>query len=263
MMRSMLGFTVASVTLFASSMVQFALTFVAARMVARVGLGERLRVSLGQGAAGEEARRPGTGRKLVRVAAAAVCGAALPFGVYGALPLAAAALYVGGDAALAFIASNLLFNALVPFTDPTFIWRTGYPRVILALGAGLLAGLAAGRFKDAGRGLFREKAARVSLRAIWPFAAAGALAFSAFRSYGLGVIMNFMFTSPLTSALPYIFAQADVTNPFFILATRILMTLTDFSALAALAALLKIRGIIAYFVFFGLLAVLLGATAFL
>lgn len=243
-------------------MVQFTLGGAVALGLARSGAGERLSALGLRVAAEDEAGRRWFGGALVCVTAAAICGSALPLGIFGALPLAAAALSVGPEAACAFIASNLLFNVLVPFNDPTFIWMTGYTRVVLALAAGILAGIAAHRLKDAGESLFRDKA-KVSLRGIWPFAAAGALLGTAFRAYGLGALMNFMFTNPFTSALPYVFAQADVTNPFFILATRILMTLTDFSALAALAALLRLRGVVAYLVFFALLAALLGATAFL
>lgn len=286
-MLGMFDYVAATVRLFVSSSIQLALGCAVAAILARIRAAERLRRFAGRGATSATRARGAVTGAAARGAAAALCGAILPLGIFGSLPIASAALAigVGAESVLAFLTSNLLFNTLVPFTDPFFIWRTGYPRVILAVAAGIGVALVGRRLKGSGRGLLRDRPLPAapetapatgksgvgavlryllaSLAETWPYAAAGALIGTAFLSYGLGAIMNFMFTNPLTSALPYVFAQADVTNPFFILATRILMTLTDFSALAALAAILKVRGLVAFFVFFGLLAALLGTTAFL
>jgi hypothetical protein len=297
MISRMFDYLATTVRLFVSSSIQLALGSAVALIVSWTVAGKRRRAFAGDGAA-TASSGTGFGRALIGSATAAFCGAALPLGIFGALPIAMAALALGTGAELilGFLTSNLLFNTLVPFTDPFFIWRTGYPRAILAVAAGIASALVVGHLKGSGRGLLRDRplpeapawaiaapsapspsapapfgksGAGVALRYLlaslaetWPYAAAGALIGTAFLSYGLGAIMNFMFTNPLTQALPYVFAQADVTNPFFILATRILMTLTDFSSLAALAAVLKVRGIVAFFVYFGLLAVLLGTTAF-
>jgi uncharacterized membrane protein YraQ (UPF0718 family) len=279
-MFRMLEYLATAATLFASSLIQLVAGCAVVLIVSRTALGAGFRKLADRSPA------PAAGfdlfGRLGSSATAAACGALLPLGLFGAVPIAAAALSAGTGAelVLAFISSNILFNTLVPFSDPFFIWKTGYPRVILALAVGIAAALTAQLFKDAGRGLLRDRplpsavaeapglgaGARyllASFGATCPFMVLGALAGTAFRSYGLGALMNFMFTNPLTHALPYVFAQADVTNPFFLLATRILMTLTDLSGLAALALILNIRGIVAYFVYFALFAALLGATAFM
>jgi hypothetical protein len=263
----MLAFLSSSAASFAPCLIQFAVGCALAFPACRLIKAARIPGSLRDG--------PGASA-LAAILASAACGALLPLGPWGAVPLAAAALAagIGPELVLPFLSANLLFDSLQPFTDPTFIWRTGYARVLLALAAGSLVGLLARRMRPAALAALRVRslpAAGGGARARFFLAllgaalaclAAGALAGTAFRRYGLGALVAFLFTNPATAFLPAFFAARNVVNPFFLLAMRILAALTDFTALAALALLLRPRGILAYFAYFAALAAILSISAF-
>lgn len=276
---TMIAFLVAAGTAFSSYLAQFALGCLIAMPVSRL-----LR------------RWPSRPRlALAAVLGAAACGCLLPLGPFGALPIAWAALSagLGCEAILAFLCANLLFNMLVPFSDPTFIWMTGYARLILAVAAGGLAGgltlfarlrVGGGRATTTvgsaadrggllrsggpalGSGAFGPAAVgRYLLAAIakaWPFLVAGALVETAFRRYGLGALVGFLFTDPHTAFLPGFFAGRNIVNPLFLLATRMIMALTDLSALAALSLILRPKGLLCYLAYFTAVIVILGLSAF-
>jgi hypothetical protein len=251
---------------FASSIVQFAVGLALALLVRRLSFFGRLGARLG----------PASGHAAwVAVVASALVGSLLPLGPAGTVPIAAAALSLGFGAELAipFLCTNLFFNSLVPFTDPTFIWRTGYIRFLFALVAGIVGGLLALRARASALLAFRSSEERIgfgphardvlaSLGIGAAFLAAGALADAAFRRCVLPAIMAFAYTSPLASFIPNFFATRNVVNPFFLLTMRIVTVLTDFCALAALALILKPRGFLRYFAYFAAWAFLLGLSAF-
>jgi hypothetical protein len=209
------------------------------------------------------------------IAAAALCGLVLPSGGFGLLPVAAAlsALGAGTPVVISFMVSNSIFNMRAPFADPVFTWANGYPRILLAFLAATAAGLLLSR--GGGRGLLRDLSvpeglgARAALRylgrnleRLWIFILAGAALDAAFRRWGLSALVAFLFTNPATSFLPSFFAEKNVTNPFFLLATRLIETLTDFGGLCALAAIFRPRAMALYFGFLGAAAILLGSSAF-
>jgi uncharacterized membrane protein YraQ (UPF0718 family) len=274
----MSAFLHTAVESFGSSLVQFALGFALALLVRRLsafgGLGARLGLASGPAA-------------WAAIPASALAGALLPLGPAGAVPLAAAALALGFGAELAipFLCTNLFFDSLVPFADPTFIWRTGYLRFLFALIAGIIAGLLAHRARKAALLSFRSGAlpslggalrregegvgfgahARDALESLGigaVFLAAGAVADAAFKRYVLAAIMAFAYTNPAASFVPGFFATRNVVNPFFLITMRIVAVLSDFSILAALALILKPRGFLRYFAYFAAWAVLLGLSAF-
>ncbi len=278
----MIAFLVASGTAFFSYLAQFAVGCLIALPVSLLPGRRVLGPGLSRGT--ELPRGPlQPVPALAAVLGAAACGCLLPLGPFGALPIAWAALAAGSDveAILAFLCSNLLFNMLVPFTDPTFIWLTGYARLLLAVAAGCLAGGLAYIVQRRGGGVaaviagggpapekrpFRPAAVgRYLLAAFaraWPFLLAGALAETAFRRYGLSALVGFLFTNPHTAFLPAFFAGQNIVDPLFLLATRIITILTDLSALAALALILRPKGVVCYLVYFTALIVILGLSAF-
>lgn len=85
-------------------------------------------------------------------------GMLLPIGIYGLIPICAAITKIGFPlyATLSLIISNSLFNALVPFVDPTFTWRTGLPRIIIAFLAGIIAGVNIKAFRFADNGVLEK-----------------------------------------------------------------------------------------------------------
>jgi uncharacterized membrane protein YraQ (UPF0718 family) len=210
------------------------------------------------------------------IAAAALCGAVLPSGGFGLLPIAAtlSALGAGTPVVVSFMVSNSVFNMLVPLTDPVFTWANGYPRILLACLAATAAGLFLSR--ASGRGIIRDlpvpegdtfgpkTALRYvgrSLERAWIFILAGAALDAAFRHWGLGAIVAFLFTNPVTSSVPAFFSQRNVTGPLFLLAMRLVSALTDFGGLCALAAIFRPKGMALYFGYFGIIAILLGLSA--
>ncbi len=255
--RDMLAFLSYSLAGFGSSLIQFVAGCALALPIYRLAKAGRIRAGIGN--ASGLAAFAGT-------LSASGLGVLLPLGLWGAAPMAAFALAAGLDLALAvpFLCANALFNSLVPFTDPTFIWRTGYGRIILALAAGSLGGLLALRARPCETSVFRPRprSALPAIAASLACLAAGALADTAFRRYALGAVIGFLYASPATAFLPAFFARRNVENPFFLLAMRILATLTDFSALAALALILKPKGMLYYFAYFAAITAILSLSAF-
>lgn len=211
-----------------------------------------------------------------------LCGILMPFGLYGVIPLVAVALAVGfnGYAVSSLVVSNVLFNLTVPFHDPGFVWRTGYRQVILAFVAGVLAGLLLYTGKRQAESFFRQRNLPVpdasrsmilgflrmtddSIKKLGLFLAAGAIAESIFRGYLLSVLLNAFYYTSFTASIPVFFARQDVTNPFFLLVFVIVYMLMNMVNLSALLAMLKPKGIAAYFVYFILWAFLLAIPAFL
>jgi uncharacterized membrane protein YraQ (UPF0718 family) len=217
------------------------------------------------------------------VLAAALAGSAVPLGPAGAVPVAAAALALGlgPELAVPFLLANILFNMLAPSADPTFVWKTGYVRVVFALAAGGIGGLLALRFRKSSVLWFRSgglcalikpegagvvRLVRLVLRCLAigaAYLAAGALLDLAFRRYALGAIMGFAYSSPAVSFIPDFLATRNVVNPFFLQTMRLAALLTDFGAYAVLALILRPRGFLRYIAYFAAWAILLGLSAFM
>jgi hypothetical protein len=94
------------------------------------------------------------------------------------------------------------------------------------------------------------------------FLALGAAADFAFKRHLLGAAVSFAYGSPALSFLPEFFAARNVGNPFFLLAMRIAALLTSFGAYAALALVLRPRGLVRYVAYLAAWALLLGLSAF-
>jgi hypothetical protein len=221
-----------------------------------------------------------TGSGIVLVAVFAFCGVVLPAGTYGVLPIAAvlAAAGLAVPASVAFLIANRFFNMLVSFTDPTFIWRTGYGRAILAIAAGVAAGLLFLVRRDSSRSILRTRSAltedkpRLTTRSAawlvgalaWKAAtalAAGSILDVLYRGSVLGNIVGFLFTNPVTGPLASSFAQRNVVNPVFLLGMGCVTVVTDFVGLSGLALVVKVKGLVLYVVYGVALAVVLGCSA--
>jgi uncharacterized membrane protein YraQ (UPF0718 family) len=211
----------------------------------------------------------------------AVCGSLLPLGVFGIAPLFGALLAAGlpFPAALSFLCSNLLFNMLVPLNDPSFIWKTGYGRPILAVAAALLAGclclLAGCRAEPIvrPRGLTRADERTVelgtSVRSVGrffvcalPFVFVGTAADVVFRRFLLPEVLQILAANPATSPIVGFMSSRNVGNPFFLLAMWVLSGIIDLAKLSTLAVILKPKGLLAYLGYFAGIAALLAISAF-
>ena len=216
------------------------------------------------------------------IALLALCGSALPLGSYGILPLVVVlgAAGLSAPASTAFLVANRFFTMLVPSSDPSFIWRTGYGRPILAVAAGILAGVLL-LFVGKGRGsVLRSSAVQADdERPLGPKLAAGlvgGLAWKAAIALVVGVILQaafqgcvlreivtFLFTSPATSPVASFFAQRNVVGPLFLLGTWCITVMLDFVGLSALALVLKPKGLLLYVGYCAALAAVLCSSALL
>jgi uncharacterized membrane protein YraQ (UPF0718 family) len=224
----------------------------------------------------------GPGTVLASLLLFSVCGSLLPLGVFGIAPLFGALLAAGLPlpAALSFLCSNLLFNMLVPLRDPSFIWKTGYGRPILAIAAALLAGclclLARCRAEPIVRpreltravdgtvdlGTSVRSVGRFFIRAL-PFVFLGTAADGVFRRFLLREVLQLLAENPATSPIFGFMSSRDVGSPFFLLAMRVLSGMIDLAKLSALAVILKLKGLLAYLGYFAGIAALLAVSAFL
>jgi uncharacterized membrane protein YraQ (UPF0718 family) len=211
-----------------------------------------------------------------------LCGSFLPLGVFGVAPLFAALLAAGLPlpAAVSFLCSNLLFNMLVPLRDPSFIWKTGYGRPILAVAAALLAGClcllarcrsgSLVRPRELARAVDRTVELGTSVRLVgrffvWalPFVFAGTAADGVFRRFLLREVLQLLAASPITSPIFGFMSGRNVGNPIFLLAMWVLGGMIDLAKLSALAIILKLRGLLAYLGYFAGIAALLAVSAFM
>jgi uncharacterized membrane protein YraQ (UPF0718 family) len=209
----------------------------------------------------------------------AALGSVLPLGTYGIVPMVAllAAAGLGVPASVAFLCSNRFFNMLIPFADPSFVWRSGYGRAFLAVAAGIAAGLLFLNRGDGPRGILRTHTAlpedNPRLTARTAAALIGALAWKAaialavgsildilFRTFIRGGIVGFLFSNPVTGPLASSFGQRNAANSFFLRAMWCVTVVTDFIGLSGLALVVKARGLALYVGYCAALAALLGAS---
>jgi uncharacterized membrane protein YraQ (UPF0718 family) len=220
--------------------------------------------------------------RILVVVLCSLCGLILPLGIYGILPVAAAIFAAGfkSYAAGALLVSNVVFNMLVPYTDPGFIWRTGLKQVVFAFIAGFTAGILLTLLKDTEGKIFRLKNMPVlpdnlsrfrkvfvladdSIKKLGLFLVAGVVADTLFRRFILGTVVDAFYASPVTRAIPNFFGGQDVSNPFFLLTFTIIYMLMNLVIFSALTSILKFRGLILYFGYFLAWAVILAIPAFI
>jgi uncharacterized membrane protein YraQ (UPF0718 family) len=216
------------------------------------------------------------------IAVFSLCGIVLPLGIYGAVPIITALLAVGFRfyMVLPLLISNVMFNMLVPFNDPAFIWKTGIRQVVFAFIAGIIAGIVLMVLKINWEEMFRFKNMPilqdkpVRLKAVFQiidkyikilaiYILIGVIVDIVFRSYVLQSMINVIFTNPYTSSIPGFFASHDVSNPFFLLTFRIAYMLMDFQKLSVLIAVSRPKGLIMYLGYYLTLAVILAIPAFI
>lgn len=211
-----------------------------------------------------------------------LCGILLPLGIYGVIPLIAALLAIGlrYNAVAALLVSNVMFNMLVPFNDPSFIWKTGIRQVLFAFIAGLFAGfIAVGvkgidsrEFKQKYLPAFEKNSTKMqmalhfiddSFKKLGLFLIIGVIADVIFQRYVLSNVVNAFYINSFTASIPVFFASKDVSNAFFLMTFTIAYMLMNLVNLSALFAILKLRGLAAYFIYYILWALILAVPAFI
>ncbi len=216
------------------------------------------------------------------IALLSLTGVILPLGIYGIIPLIAALLTAGFNsyAAGALLVSNVMFNMLIPGSDPGFIWKNGYRQLIFAFIAGFAAGLlvllASKREGSAVRQRYMPQIkedpskpkmlvllADDSFRKLGLLLVAGVIADTVFQRYMLGSIVNAFYSNPITEAIPTFFGGRNISNPMFMLTFKIIYMLMNLINLFVLTAILKFKWLIRYFGYYLLWAVVLAIPAFI
>lgn len=225
---------------------------------------------------------PGFCRDIILISIFALVGILLPAGTYAVVPIMAAMILAGFRlyVILPFVLTNYMFNMLVPFTDASFIWRTGYRRVIFAFAAGILVGIALRLVKSNHESIFKvnnlasfERNSRGFKDIINVFGQYvgkagvylifGVLADILFHRYALSAVFSTIISNPQTAFVPRLFSGLNVVNPFFLLTMTIAGVFMDFIKLSALSFMFKLKALCMFYLYFAIWAVLFSVSAFI
>jgi uncharacterized membrane protein YraQ (UPF0718 family) len=219
---------------------------------------------------------------LLMIGIFSIFGMIFPLNTYGLIPIFIALTYSGFRmySLLPLLISNALFNMLVPFTDVSFVWRTGIRRVIFAFVVANMAGIILRKLENKCCRLLREDVIakfakkperiidfinilRKSIVIMGIYLIVGVIVDTIFHKYIWWDILDLLTKSQYTSFIPEFFAGYNVVNPFFLLAFTILFLLMDFIKMSALLTVFKLKGLIIFYSYFIIIAIILGTSAFL
>ena len=193
-------------------------------------------------------------------------GMVLPLGIYGIIPISVILLYAGFAPYLviALISSNWLFNMLVPYNSPVFLWSNSIVHLLAAFLAGVLSAIAAKHILK--KPLFHTL--NIKSRAVWirflAFLVIGSIAGPFFRDHLYRNLMNFLVISPLTSPLFIKMGGMTNINTPFILCLTILENMMNLSLLSGLLFLYRKRGVaIHYLSYFAVIVLLVIISLFI
>lgn len=204
-----------------------------------------------------------------------VTGMILPLGSFGMIPVMAALIIMGLKPyiVLPMFVSNTIFNILVSFNDISFIWRTGYKRVILAFVVGLTfvfilkiskISVRLGNFPKLENDKINFKGiiaiAGDMINKLGLFLVVGIVADTLFNAYLLPGIIDAIFKS--ASFIPKYFGSLNVVNPFFLLAITLIKAIFDLTRLSALISFLRPKSLMIYYAVFATFIIILAASAF-
>lgn len=220
-------------------------------------------------------------RDILIIALFSAAGMVLPLNTYGIIPIFIASLAVGFRlyTVLPLLISNTVFNMLIPYTDVSFIWRTGIRRVILAFAAAVLAGIILRAVKHGNEGLLNlnnisnltEKQAKNinilrmagrNINIVGIYLIVGVIVNTIYYKYIWWYILNLLNENPSTGFMLSVLTGYNVVNPFFLLTITIVFVLMDFIKLSALLIIIKPKGLVIYYIYFTAIAILLGTSAF-
>lgn len=219
-------------------------------------------------------------KAVLLVITAALIGMLIPMGPFGLLPLAIV-LYAAGVQAfliVPFLLSNSIFNLLVVFNDPWFVWSTGIRRILFAFISAVLAGvlihlseisdtkLISKRVtEDIRSDAFPEmvKSLGKKILMLFLFMTAGVILDAFFNKFALWKIFELFYMNPQTARIPQFFSSYDVDRPFFMLLLVIFKLFTNLTAMTAMVFTFKRKGIVLFIVYYGLLALLFALFVFI
>jgi uncharacterized membrane protein YraQ (UPF0718 family) len=215
-------------------------------------------------AKGYSIRADSRSKRMLAIFSTSIAGVALPFGAFGAIPVAAAAWIAGLELPLVvpLLVSNFLFNLSLPILHDDFVWNVCIAWIPLAFIAGVLSGAAMLRSREKACDplrngpyalLFEGQANRANYPKILLryFEAAGLFIFAAailnalFSLY----VVYWLINTDLCILIAGSLAKLNVFNPFFDATQQLLGRIADFSALAALLLLMKTKNVVKLYAF--------------
>ena len=194
----------------------------------------------------------------------ALAGMALPLGIYGVVPIAVILLNAGFApyAVIPLIASNWLFNMLVPYESHVFLWSNSGLQLLTACAAGILSGILA-KFIIKGRAFrlidFKKKSVWVRFGL---FLLIGSFLGPLYRDYLYQNLINHLAVSPSTMPLFGQMGGMIAFNMPFILALSILENMMDMTLLSGLLFLYRKRGLAIHYLSYLAAVVCLAAGSF-
>lgn len=214
------------------------------------------------------------------IAGTALLGMVIPLNTFGLIPIFIMLIKAGIKPHLAVPAmiSNYLFNMLVPFSTPSFVWNTGYLRVIAAFLIGIVGGIILLFAVEKGTVIgvnqldfygdttgiraVPESVGR-AVGALGIYAVCGAIAETVFRQYVLYNATSQVFSNRSMSGLTDFFVEFNVVNPLFLLAVDFLYTIVNFIGISALLSVFKLKTFAAFVCYIAACALLLSCSMFI
>jgi uncharacterized membrane protein YraQ (UPF0718 family) len=215
------------------------------------------------------------------IIAFSLLGIILPIGIYGIIPIVSALIFIGFKeyVVVPIVFSNSLFNTLVPYSDPSFIWKTGILRVGFAFSSGIIIGLIFKVFRSRMKNSIKSSTLTVietqainlrnlillflrNVEILGKYLLIGITIDVIFHKYILFQSFSLFDTNHYLSLIPKFFSTHDVVNPYFLITMLIARMFLDLTKMSGIIAILNNRGLFRYFAYFIVLATLLSSSAF-
>lgn len=214
----------------------------------------------------------------VSILAASLFGALLPLDLYGVVPVVLMLIRMGASEyrVIPMLFSNMLFNMLIPFNDPTFVWRTGYARLVLAIFLGFILGWilkavcsGAELLKPYWKQIPEPDGIKtlpgnlhINITTIGAYLVIGVIMNVIFNQYVIYYITDVIFSYSQTTAVTRFLGSYNVVHPLFLLGLGIIQSLADLTNLSGLLAVMKLKGVAVVYLFGVFCALFLGFSIF-
>lgn len=221
------------------------------------------------------------GRDMILILVASLLGALLPLETYGVLPIFFVFLQMGirPYIILPLLLSNTLFNMLIPFNDPTFVWRIGYDRLVLAIVLAALVGLII-KVMTSKKEIFMLNKLGVELKnpihtktvfnrihnnisTVGMYMIVGVILNTLFNEYVINNVTEAVFSHSNTAVITRFLGMYNIVHPLFLLGVSIIYALMNFTTLSGLLVVIKPKSTLMYYLYCGICALILGGSIFL
>lgn len=211
---------------------------------------------------------------LLLITGSSLVGVLLPLDTFGVMPLLVIFLKLGlrQYAVLPVLFSNIVFNMLIPFNDPSFVWRTGINRLIIALLIGVFAGALMRKLRFSEKALpllqpqysfkYVLQAIHQNIELVGIYLLTGAIANVMFKEFILNRLISFISGNPSTAGIPLYLSRFNVVHPLFLLALSVLYSLFNLKNLSAVLVVLKPKTFVLYLGYFAVWIFLLAGSIF-